>query len=409
MPMSNDPFSEFSKIFAGEFGRALTTAWQKTLSKSFAQSFGHTAKSTSDANNPFEFFQQFLNAFPGADRADFGGGADYLQFGQFFKPYLDMFNAGAEPADISAQMSKAFRDGMSQFVDLAQSWPQSWQGMVQNLGHLDSMGDFFQTASKVFSNQMGAMASAPMSALSGDFGIGEFTDGKTPVALGPAREWQLAVDAVVKAADRLRAAQARMQEYTTATFDDANERFWRDLGSGDDELTSLKEVYDYWVNCAEDAYYDIVMTDDYSRDFGEAINSQADFKIKFTALIDRFLEMLNVPNRRELNGVIQQLARIERRLEALEKFDTPAVADEGEKNSNVEHLKHELGDLRAQVHALDDAVSQAAVVDINRDQKSVKSKSTEKPKKKKKNKSAQKNASSQAQEDFDVTNITGAE
>ena len=85
-----------------------------------------------------------------------------------------------------------------------------------------------------------------------------------------------------------------MQEHTAATLENASERFWGELGQGEDELSSLKEVYDYWVNCAEDAYYENVMTDEYSFDFGEMINSQADFKIKLTALIDRFLEHARV-------------------------------------------------------------------------------------------------------------------
>ena len=82
----SDPFSEFSKIFAGEFGRAMTTAWQEAISKSFANGFAPTMQSPpAGGDNPFAFFQQFMSGFPGADKSGLGGGADYLQFSQFIK------------------------------------------------------------------------------------------------------------------------------------------------------------------------------------------------------------------------------------------------------------------------------------------------------------------------------------
>ena len=333
-----------------------------------------------------------------------------------------MFNAGTDAADLSAQMSSVFRDGMSQFTNAA----QSWSAMFQQLGHLDGASDFLSTAHKIFSNQAEAFTTAPMSVLNGDFGIGEFDHGKTPAAFGPSREWQLALDDVVKAADKLRAAQARMQEHTAATLENASERFWGELGQGEDELSSLKEVYDYWVNCAEDAYYENVMTDEYSFDFGEMINSQAEFKVKLTALIDRFLEMLNIPNRRELNGVIQQLARFEGRLDELEKFDGGSrdvgsgVSDDDE----VERLKAEIIDLQAQVRSLENTkAGQAEVVSINANKKATKAKRDKKSdddssesEAKKKNKkrtakktTARKSPKSKSEPDFDIRNITSSD
>ena len=217
-----------------------------------------------------------------------------------------------------------------------------------------------------------------------------------------------------------------MQEHTAATLENASERFWGELGQGEDELSSLKEVYDYWVNCAEDAYYENVMTDEYSFDFGEMINSQADFKIKLTALIDRFLEMLNIPNRRELNGVIQQLARFEGRLDELEKFDGGSrdvgsgVSDDDE----VERLKAEIIDLQAQVRSLENTkAGQAEVVSINANKKATKAKRDKKSdddssesEAKKKNKkrtakktTARKSSKSKSEPDFDIRNITSSD
>ena len=102
--MSNDPFSEFSKTFATEFGRAAMSAWQEALSKSTAnnlgQMFGSDGPQTSA--NPFEMFQQFLKHFPGFDRAELGAGNDFLNFGNFIKQYLDMFAAGTDASAVAA-------------------------------------------------------------------------------------------------------------------------------------------------------------------------------------------------------------------------------------------------------------------------------------------------------------------
>ena len=415
--MASDPFSEFSKVFAGEFGRALTSAWQETLTKTFANSFTDHGLGSFGSTDPFALIQQFISAFPGQAANKPGLGADYFQFGQFIKPYLDMFTSGAEPDELSEQMSKAFRMGGEQLVGSM----QSFGGLLKQLGHIDGTSDFLSAASKIFASQTESFASAPFSAFNGDFGLGEFTQAKTPAALGPSREWQLAFDDVLKAGDRLRAAQTRMQEHTSATLESASSRFWQDMGKGDEELTSMKAVYDYWVTCAEEAYYEIVMTDEYSADFGEMVNSQADFKVKFTAFIDRFLEMLNIPNRRELNGIIGQLARVESRLENLEKFDVGDSSEPPERDSEVQDLRAEIVELKARLQAANRQTETSEVVSITASKKSEKPKTAKrsgtkpsdaetsnKKEKASKKKTARKSGKVKAHADFDITNITGS-
>ncbi|MGR8946764.1 MAG: poly(R)-hydroxyalkanoic acid synthase subunit PhaE [Gammaproteobacteria bacterium] len=408
--MSNDPFSDFSKIFTNEFGRAMTTAWQETLSKSFASNVGQMfGNNTSSATaNPFEYFQQFVQQFPGFDRVNLGAGNDYLNFGSFIKQFVDMYSTGADPNTVAAQMNAAFKDGMAPFL---KPDANPWMQMFQQLSHLDGVGSFFDVANKIFANQaesFGGLNQGGLGGIGRQFDFSEFTHGKTPAALGPAREWQIAIEEVLKAADRLRSAQETMHKRTLATFEGANERFWRDMGKGDDELTTLKEIYDYWVNCAEDEYYENVMTDEYARDFGEAINSQADFKVKFTALIDRFLEMLNIPNRRELNGIIGQLSRVELRLEGLERFSKPGEPPETE---DIGSLRAELASLRAQVSALEGEQPaegrDEAELKVTGKRKTKKPKDSEKsPNKNRKKARAGSRAKSSAKPEFEITNIT---
>lgn len=333
--MSNDPFSQFSKIFTNEIGRAAMTAWQEALTKSFGQAFAGFQPPSAGPSSPLDFFQQFLNQYPGAGSVGLDAANNYAAFGEFFQKYLDLFGKGMAPQELSEQMSAAFRDNIKQFSSVDNA---PWMSFIQNLGGLANATDFFSFSEKFFQSNP----------FSGDH-FATTKASKTTATFGPAREWQIAVANVTKAAQRYRLAQERMQEHTTKTFESASQKFWGEFGSGEGELKSLKDIYDYWVNCAEAAYYDIVMTDDYARDFGESINSQSALKRSFSALIDRFLEMLNIPNRRELDGVIQKMNGLETRLAALEENDLLPDAQTPLTNSKFEA---ELGDIQRQINEL---------------------------------------------------------
>ncbi|MEM7465691.1 MAG: poly(R)-hydroxyalkanoic acid synthase subunit PhaE [Pseudomonadota bacterium] len=234
-----------------------------------------------------------------------------------------------------------------------------------------------------------------------------------PAALGPSREWELAASELQHAAERLWAAQSQMQEHTMGTFEGANQRFWKEMGKGEGELSSLKEVYDYWVNCAEEAYAERVMTEAYSRDFGEAINAQAAFKVKLTALIDRFLETLNIPNRRELNGIIEHISRLEQRLATLEttKSESANATEE-----IVKDLQTEIASLNRSVVTQETKESASKVTNLNVKPKKAakrqaaatkKSKESDKSVKKGKSSKEQKRASKRkSKAEFHLTDIT---
>jgi hypothetical protein len=473
--MSNDPFGQFSKIFTTEFGKAAMSAWQETLAKSFAQSFGETSANifSSDAQSPmyiwqemlkksisqgpaqyagqqaaqeswqsawapiiqgmtggaksasegtpFDFFQQFMRQFSGAQTADFGGGAAYLQFGQFIQKYLDLLATGTDPSKLAEQMSSAFQNSLGELgnVDL-----MAWMSKV---AQSNGPEEFLKTAGEILKNSPFAQSS------SFDFSV--FSKAGSSAAVGPGREWQKAMVDVAKAHERSRNAQVKMCGHTNETFKGASEKFWRELGHGhrdgdregqdERELTSLREIYDYWVDCAEHAYHDIVMTDDYARDFGEMINSQSALKKKVTALLNRFLEMLNIPNRREIDAVIGQLSAITLRLDTMEQ--NIAFDRETDNATMIDALRKELARLRSEM-SVSREIAVTPAVDNVEELPSVKTRQpcvlkTEKPpsrarSKKKKETKATTNTKAQAQApkkpkgdkraEFDITKITSS-
>lgn len=367
--MSNDPFGQFSNIFASEFakhaGAAAMKAWQEALKSSFGATsfspdsfglgdgfktwFGEESADNTNASSPFDYFQQFLRQFPGAGTAGLGAGSDFLQFGEYIQKYLDMFAAGSDPSKIAEQMSSAFQQSLDQLSGLSASpwmnlFDKNAEGMRPDV-LLQSMMEMF--GSNPFEN--GISPSEFFSAI-GNLGSNDFTKLKSSAAIGPAREWQIAMQDVVEAADRYRQAQARMQQHTAATFDGASKQFWQELGHGEQELTSIRGIYDFWVDCAEEAYAENVMTDAYSRDFGESINSQANLKLKWGALLNRLFEMLNIPNRREVDGVIKNLSNIEMRLEEVEQQSNLGNNELALTNAAaIRELKKEIEALRIEI------------------------------------------------------------
>ena len=369
--MKNDPFGQFSNVFANEFakqcGAAAINAWQEALTTSFGSRgpnqagsenvfknwFGTTAEENTGTNSPVGFLQQFLRQFPGAGASDLGAGANYLQFAEYIEKYLDMFSANVDPTEIAEQMSSTFQQSLDQLSSLSAS---PWMSFFEQFGQAGDSAALLKSITESFHSlpfHHGFSLSDFLSPL-GDFNVDDIGQMRGGAAIGPAREWQIAVQDVMSAAERYRHAQTRMHQHTAATFDGASKQFWQELGHGEGELTSIREVYDFWVNCAEDAYAKIVMTDDYSRDFGESINSQANLKLKFGALLNRFFEMLNIPNRREMDGVIQNLSRLEVRLEELEnRFAPTSEMDISADAAAISDLKKEIESLSEELRTRD--------------------------------------------------------
>ncbi|MEM7466351.1 MAG: hypothetical protein AAF387_05640, partial [Pseudomonadota bacterium] len=149
--MSNDKFSDFSQAFTAEFGRALTNAWQEALTNSLSKSFGGgSAPSATDAGNGvFSLWQNFFANFPGGN---LGTGKEYLEFGQFIKPYMEFFAAGASTDTVSAQMSQAFRDAAAAGFDKGL---MNWFSAVPQLCSSNGLVEILETLSKSFMGQQG--------------------------------------------------------------------------------------------------------------------------------------------------------------------------------------------------------------------------------------------------------------
>ncbi|MBI4693219.1 MAG: hypothetical protein HY749_04280 [Gammaproteobacteria bacterium] len=133
------------------------------------------------------------------------------------------------------------------------------------------------------------------------------------------RQWQDGAQAWL----RQQAAAVALQRRQLAGMKDALDRFAARLtADGDDTatITSLRALFELWIECAEEAHQAMIAGEDYDRDFGAFVNAGAALrKIAGEAVAD-FFAALDVPARRDASpGTARapagEAAELERRLQ----------------------------------------------------------------------------------------------
>ena len=139
-------------------------------------------------------------------------------------------------------------------------------------------------------------------------------------ALGYTREWQEQAQEGV----RLSIEYARaLRDYTNVfnrlgvdTADHLYRKIVRLTAEGD-AITSVRQLYDLWVDAAEDAYAAVVTTEEYSEIYARMINAQMALTNHTRNVVDQAIGMLDLPTRKGLNTVQQRQQELRREIRAL--------------------------------------------------------------------------------------------
>jgi polyhydroxyalkanoate synthase subunit PhaE len=119
------------------------------------------------------------------------------------------------------------------------------------------------------------------------------------------------------------------------------------LSGSENPVSTLREVYDLWVDAAEDAYAEMANTEEYALANARLVNSLMAYKQKARAILDEMMAMMNMPTRRELNSV-------HKRLHDMKK-------ENRRNNSNSDAaLREEVAALRRELNALKNSDSAAS-------------------------------------------------
>lgn len=89
------------------------------------------------------------------------------------------------------------------------------------------------------------------------------------------------------------------------------------LAESGEAITSLRQVYDLWVDAGEEAYGEFVFSEDYSRLYGRLVNALMALKFHGRTTVDELLGALNMPTRNELNTLLCRNQELRRELKSV--------------------------------------------------------------------------------------------
>lgn len=107
---------------------------------------------------------------------------------------------------------------------------------------------------------------------------------------------------------------------------------------------SVRECYNLWVDCGEDAYAEICASDEFTRAQAALTNTLMALKRQEQSMIDEALSALNMPTRRELDTSHRRVHQLQRRVWRLEEaLDASGAAA---LRAEVAALREEVATLR---------------------------------------------------------------
>jgi class III poly(R)-hydroxyalkanoic acid synthase PhaE subunit len=116
------------------------------------------------------------------------------------------------------------------------------------------------------------------------------------------------------------------------------------IGAEGGKIRSLREIYDLWIDCNEDAYAELVYSKEYAEKYGRMVNALMAFKRHTQILVDESLAALNMPTQRGMDTIQRRQLEMRRELRA-------AQARQKADAASIERLRRELEALRREIRS----------------------------------------------------------
>jgi len=261
-------------------GAAGGAEWERLQQAFLSQWFGATAEPTA----PFAPWQALGETFGNAAAA---GGAAAQSAGAPWQSFR-LF------ADLLGEQAAQLRAGRRRKVDVAAALTALLESLVRNI-------DVAIAAQAMLAGDK-AMGLAP-------FGLPrDFADWP---ALGLTRDWQLRVQRWWHALAAEREAGAHLRTLQWRALRAGCERCKRALAAPGPAITTLRGLYDLFVDNVELAWRETAMTDEYARAFGASANASLALRLALRDCVQPFAGLLELAGRAELDAIDRRLRDVE--------------------------------------------------------------------------------------------------
>ena len=121
----------------------------------------------------------------------------------------------------------------------------------------------------------------------------------------------------------------------------------------DDKIDSLKQIYDLWVDCNEECYAEYTLTEDYSKKYGDLVNSMMLYQKDYAEVMEDCYGALNVPSKKDYDDLIKEQHALKQKLKQ-------SSYEKQQEQQKYDSLKQELDELREALHSKPEKKSAAA-------------------------------------------------
>jgi class III poly(R)-hydroxyalkanoic acid synthase PhaE subunit len=305
-----------------------------------------------------------------------GGGAQL--YSQMLQQSQALFNVGQQMNDLFRAVTESTAAGTHWQEALKQNFDAMKQGMntdqaKQQRSWTDQakhMGAFFELPLDTWRRMCSGASMMP-----GDFlqsfrsqvfeGMGEKLHGDmdrflSVPGVGYTREGQEQVQQLGKLVlDYQKASQEYLNAHTklgAAALDRLYRKIIAVTEKGD-KITSLRQLYDLWVDASEEVYGGFAMSPEFRDLYGKMVNALMRVKGQMRAMVDEVLGAFNMPTRREMNTVLKRQHELKRELRNLAHGGNGNSTPPRGRRENSDRENSEMGALRSELAALQDQVS----------------------------------------------------
>jgi hypothetical protein len=148
-------------------------------------------------------------------------------------------------------------------------------------------------------------------------------------ALGASREHQQRWQRIADASRRLDDAQRRLQRLGSDALREAAAAFAARLGPAHPPAVSpeaLRNLYDIWIDCAEDAYARAAHSESFCSALAEYANASSECRRDLQAAIEHSAKLFDLPTRSEINTLNLRVKSLEEELHAARASRKPRAA-----------------------------------------------------------------------------------